>query len=229
MLIKEFNLRAGTYAGAAFAISFVLIGCASTPESSNAKIEKFTTAESFAQKCLEINSKVEQLKALNSSRIELNQINSLQRELFVTAIRRLYESGNLSEENWILFENYLNYDFADEIDGSSKTGDSSKVVKAPENPNGLLNHLDDGLKLEKLFDSLISKKLISPYLYKEVIKRGDALAIKMPEEDKLILSEPECFPESTVSLVRSISKLRTPEKSNWGSIKTGSELLKFLE
>lgn len=229
MLRRRINLSVGTYAATAIATAFCLGGCAATPESAPTGIIESTTTESFAQKCLEINSKVEQLKALNSSRIELNKINSLQRELFVTTIRRIYESGNLSEENWILFENYLHYDFADEIDGSSITGDSSKVVKAPENPNGLLNHLDAGLKLEKLFDSLISEKLISPYLYDEVIKRGDALTIKMPEEDKLILSAPECFPESTVSLVRSISKLRAPEKSNWGSIKTGSELLTFLE
>jgi hypothetical protein len=204
-------------------------GCATDVISKPTEVKSLTLAELTAAKCLEINKEVKKFESQNEVAVELAAITALQKKIFLIEISRLYESGKISLKNWKLFQSYATYELSTEYDESSKNSGSSEVVGPPPGPSSLLDHLDDSITLAKLLDYWIEIGLVRPYLFESVVKRGNALAAKVPAADQVILDNPECFSESRVSLVRSVSQLRSPDKSNWGKPKTGSELLAFLD
>jgi hypothetical protein len=215
----------------ALACIFVIVvsGCTSQPKTELTEAKPSTVAELAAAKCLEASKEVRKFEADEKSAVELQQINALQKKKFMETVAQLYDSEKISIKDLNLVESYASYDFNYENKEKSTNDGSSKVVGPPENPNSLIDHLNDSVNLGKLFDNWIDLGLIEPYLFKSVVDRGNALAARVPRADKIILDNPECFSESRVSLVKSIARFRSPEKSNWGRVKTGSELAAFLD
>lgn len=166
------------------------------------------TAKPSKPSCIQIRGEAEDAKLAtdNARNVKLNELYFKQKTVLLKRLQALHENKQMTEDQWRSISYLVEF----------STSDGPPISQ----------FVEEFIKGEEIFKSLIKRNLLEPYFDKEVIKLGNELAKSVNPEWLITTNNPECFEKYEVDAAESFLNIKV--KPAWENKKEAAEFVEVL-